>query len=175
MTAPRRGSVQGARRGQVLSRAQPPRMEKGWEKRGSKGGKKQTEAWPRAGAKAGRGSGKRLRAVSRAPPITDKARGFLSRTAPGVRPSDVCPRGLFSAQTRRPPAFPRGTYPGGSLGLLVFFAPPGRRRGADGQVAEGSAERSLLLSDGSETRAQPLSHSGKYSGRPGYREPLRRK
>lgn len=70
------------------------------------------------------------------------------------------------------PAFPSRTDPGGTLGLLVFFAPPGRRRRADGQVAEGSAERSPLPSDG-ETRAQSLSHSG--NSRPGCRELLRRK
>ena len=74
-------AVHGVAELDTTERLQPPQMEKGWEKGGSKGGKKQTEAWPRAGAEAGRGSGKRLRAVSRAPPITDKAWGFLSRTA----------------------------------------------------------------------------------------------
>lgn len=59
------------------------------------------------------------------------------RPRPALSPDPPCP------------AFPGRTHPGGSLGSLVFFAPPGRRRGADGQGAEGSAERSPLPSDGS--------------------------
>lgn len=47
---------------------------------------------------------------------------------------------------------PGRTHPGGSLGPLVLLDPPGRRRGADCQVAEDNAERSPLPPAGA---AQP--------------------
>lgn len=58
-------------------------------------------------------------------------------------------------QLRRSPArYPGRAHPGGSRGPLVLFAPPGRRRGADGQVAENSAGQSPLPLDGCGDRAQ---------------------
>lgn len=53
-----------------------------------------------------------------------------------------------------PTRHPGRAHPGGSRGPLVLFAPPGRRRGADGQVAESGGGQSPLPSVGGGDGAQ---------------------
>lgn len=67
------------------------------------------------------------------------------RDSPRPPPPPGLADSLAALQLRPSPArYPRRAHPGGSRGPLVLFAPPGRRRGADGQVAESGAGQSPL-------------------------------
>lgn len=84
------------------------------------------------------------------------ARGPGTRTRQSPAAAPAWPPGPPAALRLRPSStrHPGRAHPGGSRGPLVLFAPPGRRRGADGQVAESGGGQSPLPSVGGGDGAQ---------------------
>lgn len=130
-----------------------------------------TDAGEEHGTNVARGSQEPGGSAPGTRPQTEKEGGARLAPAPGAGPGGARTRnatrpvpGRRSRLASGPPAalrlrpsptrHPVRAYPGGSRGPLVLFAPPGRRRGADGQVAESGGGQSPLPSVGGGDWAQ---------------------